>query len=195
MAMDATQHDDLMAVVSHVPQLAASALMHLASARGTKHAGALVLAAGGFRDVTRIAASNPDLWLEICFENREAILAELEQFSKEMSILDRYLRSGDSRNLRGYLAEASAARRQLGRKEVGGRLFEISLVIPDRPGVLAHVTRLIGDLAINIEDISISHSSEGGRGSLHLVIEGEEKAAKVRVALELQQYSIKSKEI
>jgi len=68
-------HDDLVALVSHVPHLAAAALMGLASDAATEHATLLRLAAGGFRDMTRIAAGDPGIWLDICAENRAAIVA------------------------------------------------------------------------------------------------------------------------
>src|SRR5260221_8931919 len=85
MALKPVEHDELMAVISHVPQLTATALMNMAARRGEEHAGLLALAAGGFRDVTRVAASNPDIWLDVCKENGEAIAATLQDFAKSCS--------------------------------------------------------------------------------------------------------------
>jgi prephenate dehydrogenase len=192
MALEPRRHDDLMAVISHIPQLTATTLMNLAAQKGREHGGLLALAAGGFRDVTRVAASNPDLWVEICAENREAIADELEEFAKRLMNLKQHLRDGRFDAIREELTTAREARRTLGKKDVAGDLFEVALEIPDRPGVLAEVTRSVGDLGINIEDLSISHASEGGRGSLHISVLGEDQATKVRDALSIQGYIVKS---
>ncbi len=77
-------HDTLVAVVSHVPQLAASTLMNVASARGDEHAILLRLAAGGFRDMTRIASSHPSIWPDICLANRDAIVHALDGYLDEL---------------------------------------------------------------------------------------------------------------
>jgi prephenate dehydrogenase len=78
MALDPAQHDALVAVVSHVPHLTAATLMVLAAGLGEEHAALLQLAAGGFRDMTRIAAGQPTIWPDICDDNAEAIVATLD---------------------------------------------------------------------------------------------------------------------
>jgi prephenate dehydrogenase len=181
-----------MAVISHIPQLTATTLMNLAAEKGREHGALLALAAGGFRDVTRVAASNPELWLDICQENRDAIVAELDEFAERLKSLNAILRERDSDALRRELVTARDARRELGRKDVQGDLFEVVLEIPDKPGVLAHVTRLVGDLGINIEDLSISHAAEGGRGSLHVCVAGERAATSVAEALSTNGYVVRS---
>ena len=76
--MTPEKHDQVVAVVSHVPHLTAATLMQLASDRAEEHAALLRLAAGGFRDMTRIASGHPDIWLDICSENRPAIVSALD---------------------------------------------------------------------------------------------------------------------
>ena len=83
------QHDALVAVVSHVPQLAATTLMNVADARNDQHALLLRLAAGGFRDMTRIAAGNPGIWPDICVANRGAILAALDAYRASLDAVPR----------------------------------------------------------------------------------------------------------
>ena len=72
------RHDDMVAVVSHVPHLTAASLMGVAADRAEEHAALLRLAAGGFRDMTRVASGQPDIWLDVCAENRPAILSALD---------------------------------------------------------------------------------------------------------------------
>ncbi|MCA1831464.1 MAG: prephenate dehydrogenase/arogenate dehydrogenase family protein [Actinomycetota bacterium] len=190
MALEASRHDELMAVISHLPQLTATTLMNLAAEKGREHGGLLALAAGGFRDVTRVAASNPELWVEICIENRDAIAAELKEFAERLLSLHQSLKDSDTERLQKELITARDARRALGKKEIAGDLFDVELEIPDRPGVLADVTRLVGEQGINIEDIGISHAAEGGRGSLRICIAGDDESQKVERALSKQGFSV-----
>lgn len=192
IAVAPERHDLLVAVVSHLPQLAATTLMNLAADRARdEHAGLLLLAAGGFRDATRVAASNPDLWSEICAENREAIVAVLDEYRDRVEALRTSLAKADDERLRGELAAARAARRDLPRKTVPeGALVELRLAVPDRPGVLAEVTTTVGRAGVNIEDLAIEHAPEGGQGRLRLVLAGEEAAATARRALESHGFDV-----
>lgn len=192
IAVAPERHDLLVAVVSHLPQLAATTLMNLAADRARDdHAGLLLLAAGGFRDATRVAASNPDLWLDICAENREAIVAVLDEYRDRIDALRTSLAKAEDAQLRDELAAARAARRDMPRKTVPeGSLVELRLAIPDRPGVLAEVTTTVGRAGVNIEDLGIEHAPEGGQGRLLLVLAGEEAAATARRALESHGFDV-----
>lgn len=184
MALKPAEHDELMAVISHVPQLAATALMNLASERGQAHGGLLALAAGGFRDVTRIAASNPAIWLDICAENDLALAEGLQVFADRLLKLRGHILAGDRGSLESEFTAARQARRELSGKAVSGEPFDVRMPVPDRPGLLAEVTTTIGNLGVNIEDLQISHATEGGRGTLHLTIAGEGDAGRVVSALQ-----------
>ncbi|HEY8338326.1 MAG TPA: prephenate dehydrogenase/arogenate dehydrogenase family protein [Egibacteraceae bacterium] len=192
LAVDPRRHDLLVAVVSHLPQLAATTLMNLAAERArSEHAGLLLLAAGGFRDATRVAASDTDLWVDICAENRDAIVAVLDDYRERIGALRSLVAVGDEKSLRATLEEARAARRALpGKETVTGALVELRLPIPDRPGVLAEVTTTVGGVGVNIEDLGIEHAPEGGRGTLRLAIIGPANAARARAALEALGYDV-----
>jgi len=191
IAVDPDRHDLLVAVVSHLPQLAATTLMNLAAERATSEHALLLLAAGGFRDATRVAASNPDLWLDVCAENRDAIVAVLDDYRERVGALRSLVAVGDATGLRRALADARAARRALPGKETAtGALVELRLRIPDRPGVLAEVTTTVGATGVNIEDLGIEHAPEGGRGTLRLAIIGAAQADRARRSLELLGYEV-----
>lgn len=195
MALDPARHDELMALISHLPHLTATALMNLAAERGREHAGLLALAAGGFRDVTRVAASSPEIWLDICRENHEAIARVLEMFAGRLLEVRDLVVEGKAEDLRGLFLSARESRRSLPGKPLEGDLVEIQVPVPDRPGVLAEVTTLVGDLGINIENLEISHSAEGGRGVLHLSVLGTRQATSVIDALESKGYEPRSTSI
>lgn len=186
MAMNPAQHDELMAVISHLPHLTAAALMTLAAERGREHAGLLSLAAGGFRDLTRVAASNPEIWVDICRENREAIRGVLDEFASRL--LDLRDVMGDDDRLRAVLVEARESRRGLGGRPSEETLHHVLVPVPDRPGVLAEVTTLVGNLGVNIEDLEITHAEEGGRGTLRLTIAGSEAVREIMDALVTKGY-------
>ena len=195
MALEPAQHDDLLAVVSHLPHLTAAALMNLAAERGKEHAGLLSLAAGGFRDVTRVAASNPDIWLDICEENAAAISEVLREFARRLDDLGALVEGRERDQLRQRFLAARSARRELPGRRAGGELVEVLIPVPDRPGVLSEVTTTVGELGVNIEDLQITHAEEGGRGTLRLLISGTGDAHRVQEALSAKGYDVRSTSI
>src|SRR5918992_1270065 len=190
VAVEPTLHDALVARVSHVPQLTASALMDAAWSFGDRQA-LLGLAAGGFRDVTRIAASSPEMWVAILRSNRAAVLEALDKLRERLDHLGTLLAEGRWTDVESFLARARRARVGLFSKaEYAGEPVGLSIMVPDRPGVLAEVTTAAGELGANIEDLRIVHSTEGGRGRLELVIAGEDAADALTIALKRLGYRV-----
>jgi prephenate dehydrogenase len=172
VALDPPHHDSLVAVVSHVPHLAAASLMHLADQAATEHRALLRLAAGGFRDMTRIAAGHPGIWPDICGENRDAIVGVLDGLIDALGEVRGVVAADDRGALLGMLERSRAARLNLPSRVVQPQsLSEVRVPVPDRAGVLAEVTTLAGRLDVNIADLEIAHSAEGDRGVLILLVE------------------------
>lgn len=171
LAVTPEHHDALVAVVSHVPQLAATTLMDVAATRGEEHATLLRLAAGGFRDMTRIAAGHPGIWPDICVANREAIVEALDEYVTALEAVRALVSTGDRGGLLALLERARAARRRLpSAAPLDEAVAELRVPVADRPGVLAEVTTLAGVMGVNIADVEIAHSVEGGGGVLVLLI-------------------------
>jgi prephenate dehydrogenase len=178
VALAPEHHDALVAVVSHVPHLTATSLMRLADDRATEHRALLRLAAGGFRDMTRIASGHPGIWPDICAENRDAILDGLDGLIGSLQQVRDVVARGDRQELLAGLEQARAARANLPtRLGVTADLCEVRIPVPDRPGVLAEVTTLAGTLGVNIGDLEIAHSSEGDQGVLILLVEAADADA------------------
>jgi prephenate dehydrogenase len=166
------RHDGLVAVVSHVPHLTAATLMTLASSRAEEHAALLRLAAGGFRDMTRIASGHPAIWPDICAQNRDAIVETLDGLIEGLARMREVVGAGDRAALLATLERARSARANLPSRVARiEELAEVRIPVPDRPGSLAEVTQLAARLGVNVADLEISHSSEGDRGVLILLIE------------------------
>jgi prephenate dehydrogenase len=171
LAIPPDRHDALVAVVSHVPHLTAATLMGLAAERAEEHGTLLRLAAGGFRDMTRIAAGHPGIWPDICAENREAIVDALDRLIADLGTMRSHVSAADRGALTARLERAREARLNLPTRAARPEeLAEMRVPVPDRPGVLAEITTLAGELGVNIEDFEIAHSSEGDRGVLVLVV-------------------------
>jgi prephenate dehydrogenase len=172
VALTPERHDSLVAVVSHVPHLAAATLMTLADERAEEHAALLRLAAGGFRDMTRIAAGHPAIWPDICEENRTAIVEGLDGLIAGLNGVRDVVARTDRDALLALLTRARAARTNLpSRVARPADLSEVRIPIPDRPGAAAEVFTLASELGVNIADFEVYHSAEGVKGVLILLIE------------------------
>jgi prephenate dehydrogenase len=172
VAIPPERHDTMVAVVSHVPHLTAASLMGLADERAEEHRGLLRLAAGGFRDMTRIAAGHPGIWPDICAENRTAIVDELGDLIDALAEVRRLVDDGDGAALVEILERARAARQALpARFSRPDELVEIRVPVVDRKGALAEIMVLATELDVSIADIEIAHSVEGDEGVLIMLVE------------------------
>lgn len=172
VALSADQHDALVAVVSHVPHLTAATLMRLADSRSEDHAALLRLAAGGFRDMTRIASGHPAIWPDICAENRSAILDALDELIAGLRSVRGLVESSDRRGLTTFLERARQARANLPSRAVRPEeLVEVRVPIPDRPGAAAELFTLAAELGVNIDSFEVVHSAEGTGGVAVLLVD------------------------
>jgi prephenate dehydrogenase len=172
LAIPAPRHDALVAVVSHVPHLTAATLMNLAADAGTADAALLRLAAGGFRDMTRIAAGHPGIWPDVVSENRDSIVATLDQLIAALTAARVIVANGDRAALLQHLERARAARVNLPTgAPPPGEMAELRVPVLDRPGTLAQVTARLAEIGVNIWDVEIVHSIEGDGGVLVLSVD------------------------
>jgi prephenate dehydrogenase len=174
VVMDPERHDRLVAVVSHLPQIASTTLMGTAAHREAGEQDALLLAAGGFRDLTRLAASQSALWSEILIANREQVASAIDLFVQRLEALRARIADADAPGVEATFDAAKRARLGLAAKptvRAGVAVWQVE--IPDEPGALARITAVLGEGGVNIEDLQIVHSPEGGRGTVHLTVAAE----------------------
>ena len=172
IALDPGRHDGLVAMVSHVPHLTAATLMRLADERATEHAAMLRLAAGGFRDMTRIAAGRPSIWPDICDENRDAITEVIDQLIEALSEVRSLVGEQRSEELLTVLEQARRARLNLPSRIVQPEtVTEVRVPISDRSGELARITTLAAELDVSIADLEIVHSAEWQQGVAIMLVE------------------------
>ena len=171
LAIPPDRHDNLVAVVSHVPHLTAATLMRLAAGRSEEHRVLLRLAAGGFRDMTRIASGHPGIWPDICDDNRDAIIDVLDELIDALHEVRQVVAKGDRDGLVGALEQARAARVNLpARFNTPANLREIRVPVPDRTGVVAEVATLATEIDVSIVDLEIVHSTEGEQGVMVMLV-------------------------
>jgi prephenate dehydrogenase len=172
LALPPAVHDELVAQVSHVPHLAAATLMNLADTTAIEHRALLRLAAGGFRDMTRISAGRPSIWPDICVANSAAIVDGLDHLIGALSKVRGLVADHDTDGILQLLTKARAARVNL---PVGfgpaDNPVELAIPIPDRPGEIAAIATLAAELDVNIYDLEISHSVEGRQGVMVTVVD------------------------
>jgi prephenate dehydrogenase len=174
ISLDAVAHDEAVAAISHVPHVAASALTNLAAQRAQGGSDVLRLAAGGFKDMTRIAAGSPDLWTGICLDNRVAVVRGLDELGSQLSQFATLVRAQDRAGVLAWLARAADVRRSLPARWVPAseRLRELTVAMTDRPGAVSAITQAAARAGCNIEDIGIDHVTED-TAVLHLLLTDE----------------------
>ena len=170
LRLDAAVHDRAVAAISHLPHAVASALSVLAAERDE---GVLsLLAAGGFKDLTRIASANPALWTGICLESAPALLPILEDFAATLDRFRAAIATGDAAGLTALFARGAAYRAGLPSAGRGAldAYTTLRVQIPDRPGALASVATLLGDNGISIRNMDITNVRTYESGVLRILL-------------------------
>jgi prephenate dehydrogenase len=186
VAIGAEAHDRLMAMVSHVPHVLASALINQAAGTAPEGREALRSAGPSFADLTRVGGANPPLWADILLANREAVVGALGEFADGLDDVRVAVERGDREWLLRFFSDASAGRGVLlaSDRESEGEPWRVSVAVPDAPGVISAIATELGNAHINIEDLVLVPGPPGGEGELRLVVAGaaaaEQAALRIR---------------
>jgi len=189
VAIDPDTHDRLVAVTSHLPHALANALMRAAAGAGEE---ALRHAAPSLREMTRVAGANAPVWTDIFVDNGDLIADAVVGHRRELDDLEAALREGDRAFLESWIAGAEAARRRMlehAYRTEARLLHRIRIRVPDRPGVLAGITQLLGAAGINIEDFELRHVSPEYGGVLVVLVAGPDQADLARRLLRAEGYA------
>ena len=173
--MSAAEHDDAVALMSHTPQLISTLMAaRLKNASGE----ALGLAGGGVRDVTRVAASDPALWVQILGANAPAVVRHLKDLRHDLDeavrVLDDLSQPGAKKTLAQVMESGVAGVSRLpGKHGVSSAFGSLLVVIDDTPGQLASLLTQLGEWGINLEDLRLEHSPGAEVGFVELTIAKE----------------------
>lgn len=191
VAIEAERHDRLMAALSHLPHVLANVLVGQVVAASQREGEPIPAIAPSFRDATRVAGSNSDVWVDIYLANRAAIAKELERTSAALSEVANALRAGDEAWLRDWNERARAARKELVERDLAeGPLHELAFVVPNRPGVVAQVALALGREGVNIADMTLAPAPDMRSGSITLWIAGDEPARRARRLIESLGFAV-----
>lgn len=172
ITMPEAEHDAAVALVSHTPQIVASLM---AARLGAAPDSALALAGQGVRDVTRIAGSQPELWVQILGANSSAITEILSAYRDDLdrviTVLDNLDEPGSRRALAEHLATGNAGVARLpGKHGQDKRYATVTVMVEDHPGELARLLAELGDLDVNLEDLRLEHSPEAAFGLAEIAV-------------------------
>lgn len=183
--MTPEEHDKVVGVISHFPHVIASALvrhMHHYQAESDWYT---LLAAGGFKDITRIASSNPKVWRDIILSNSEFIVDQMKEWQRLMNDVLSIIQSRDKEKIELFFRQAKEIRDGLPETRRGAipSFFDLYVDIPDHPGVLGQVTTLLGIHKISITNIAILETREDIMGVLRLTFRHEKDMVKAEKVL------------
>lgn len=177
VVLQSDEHDEMTGVISHFPHLIASSLVHQARKWEQKHAFLPNLAAGGFRDITRIASSNPVMWQDIFYHNQTQMSTMLEDWITEMEYLKKMLESNEKEEVITYLDSAKTYRDGLNEGDRGAipAFYDVYVDIADQPGAIAEVALILANASLSIKNIEILEVREGITGALRLSFYSKEE--------------------
>ncbi|WP_102027202.1 prephenate dehydrogenase [Salirhabdus sp. Marseille-P4669] len=190
--LTAEEHDKMTGIVSHFPHLVASSLVHQAINWQEEYPFIPKLAAGGFRDITRIASSNPKLWQDIFFQNKDEMISFISEWIKEMEKVKEMLEHNKQEEVVHYLEEAKVYRDELPKKKKGAipSFYDLYVDIHDKPGELYKVIKLFAENDINITNTQILEIRENMTGVLRVTVQTEEEQQTGKKVLEQNNYEV-----
>lgn len=176
LIMNADIHDEIVAAVSHLPHVVSAALVNTVSQIDDPSRFKEKLAAGGFKDITRIASSSPEMWANISILNREKlsilILSMIDNLQKFYNLLNRK----EENKIEEFFKDAKKYRDELPtiQSSTSVPYRELYVDIEDKPGTIGAVTSLLGEHGINIKNVRIIHSREHEPGCLIMSLSNSE---------------------
>ena len=192
LVLDADQHDYVTAAISHLPHIIASSLVNLVRESDSEDGTMKMIAAGGFKDITRIASSSPVMWQQICLTNKENISKLLGDYISFLSQIRDKIDSGHSDGLYRFFEGARDYRDSFIDASSGPikKSFSLRIEIADEPGALAAIATILALHQINIKNIGISHNREQEDGVLKVEFYQKEEIEKAREILTAKGYSV-----
>jgi len=195
LVLDYKQHDFVTAGISHLPHVIAYSLVNLIKERDSEEGIMKMIAAGGFKDITRIASSSPVMWQQICLTNGENISRLLSEYIEALSAAKDMIDTKDADSLLALFDSARTYRESFANSSSGPikRVFSMTVDIADRPGALAAIVTLLAEENISIKNIGITHNREAAEGAMHIEFYDEDAVENAKALLIKNGYEIKTR--
>lgn len=171
------EHDRIVSAISHVPHIIASGLVNLVKKLDTEQQHMHLLAAGGFKDITRIASSSPDMWQSICFDNKNEILSVLTSLEETIRNIKQSITSQNQKEVYSFFDDARIYRDSFSAITPGNLLkrYDINVDVLDKPGSIAIIAVLFSSNNINIKNMEIINNREQDNGALLISFDSEQQ--------------------
>lgn len=193
LILSCKQHDFVTAAISHLPHLIAFSLVNLVKETDSADGIMKQIAAGGFKDITRIASSSPIMWQQICLTNGENISRLLSAYIELLLQTKEAVDAKDADSLYQLFDSARTYRDSFANTSAGPikRVYDITVDIADKPGAIAAIVSLLATEKLNIKNIGITHNREVAEGAMRIEFYEENDIAKAKELLEKEGYEIK----
>ncbi|WP_343208288.1 prephenate dehydrogenase [Anaerolentibacter hominis] len=190
--LDSREHDNITAAISHVPHIIAAALVNMVHDSDDSRELMKSLAAGGFKDITRIASSSPEMWESICMTNQESILDFLDRYTASLNEFKEMLHDGRKEDIYQTFSRSRDYRDSIPSHSQGlfGRVYDLYVDIPDETGAIAMIASMMAANAISIKNIGIIHNREFADGVLRIELYDEQSMIKTAGLLKNHYYTI-----
>ena len=186
------EHDYVTAAISHLPHILAATLVNLVKKLDTPEETMKTIAAGGFRDITRIASSSPVMWQEVCLANQKQILQLLDSFIDALETIKKEIAIQNKAELFDFFQSAKDYRDSFSLKSSGPipKSFEVYCDLIDETGGIATLATILAQNHINIKNIGIIHNREFQDGVLHIEFYDEDALQKALILLRDYHYTV-----
>jgi prephenate dehydrogenase len=173
--MTPEEHDKVTGVISHFPHIVAASLVYQAENHEEQFPLVKRLAAGGFRDITRIASSNPSMWRDILLHNKGPLLNLFDEWITEMERVKSFVANGEADQIYTYFEHAKLYRDGLPKKQKGAipSFYDLFVDVPDYPGIISEITGYLAKEEISLTNIRIIETREEIYGVLRLSFQTE----------------------
>lgn len=172
IVMSAQEHDRAAGGISHLPHIIAAALVNMVKELDSGSGKMQTLAAGGFRDITRIASSSPTMWENIVLSNKEQVTELLVIYGNALVDFSEKLKNGDSEAIYSFFAEAGQFRDSISTQATGmiQPICRLIVDVQDKPGIIGEIATILGNNNINIRNINVTNSREFEQGCLIIAL-------------------------
>lgn len=195
MRMTPNDHDHATAAISHLPHIVAAALVNLVHENDDPSEIMKTIAAGGFRDITRISSSSPVMWQHICMANKDEILKLMDIYEENLAQFRSAVEASDEREIMALFSAAKNYRDSMPIKSKGliPAVHATFLDLADEVGGIAAVATILADHEISIKNIGIIHNREFEDGVLRIEFYNEDDQHKAELILSNSGYTIHKK--
>lgn len=192
LILEPCQHDYVTAAISHLPHVVAASLVNLIESSDSEEGIMRMVAAGGFKDITRIASSSSVMWQQICLTNGKNISELLSRYIQALTDFKTAIDDQDGEGLYQRFDSARTYRDSFANASSGPikRSYSINVDIADRAGALAHIVTLLAEQNLSIKNIAISHNRESEDGVLRVEFYQESSMTKGVELLEASGYTV-----